>query len=148
MASDPGDLLTRMRTEAKRLFEVAVARVNPYEAVKRFVRLEGHRLMIGQEGRPEMELNLDTFHRIFLVGGGKATAPMAKAMEDLLGGRVERGLINVKYGFTEKLSHTVIQEAGHPVLLLTVGDMPPLVPLRLETRHLGGSDAWQRLESL
>ncbi|MFO7698847.1 MAG: DUF58 domain-containing protein [Anaerolineae bacterium] len=43
---------------------------------------------------------------------------------------------------------SIIQEAGHPVLLLTVGDMPPLVPLRLETRHLGGSDAWHRLESL
>jgi uncharacterized protein (DUF58 family) len=43
---------------------------------------------------------------------------------------------------------SLIQEAGHPVLLLTVGDMPPVVPERLETQHLGGNDAWRRLESL
>ena len=43
---------------------------------------------------------------------------------------------------------SLIQEAGHPVLLLTVGDMPPVVPERLDSIHLGGSDAWQRLENL
>jgi len=43
---------------------------------------------------------------------------------------------------------SLIQEGGHPVLLLTVGDMPPIVPERLETQHLGGRDAWARLESL
>ncbi len=43
---------------------------------------------------------------------------------------------------------SLIQEAGHPVSLLTVGDMPPLVPDRLQSHHLGGSDAWHRLEAL
>ncbi|MGI6368991.1 MAG: DUF58 domain-containing protein [Anaerolineae bacterium] len=42
----------------------------------------------------------------------------------------------------------LLQEAGHPVSLLTVGDMPPVVPERIESHHLGGSDAWQRLQAL
>ena len=41
-----------------------------------------------------------------------------------------------------------IQETGHPVLLLTVGDDPVLVPEYLPSFYLGGRDAWQRLEAL
>lgn len=41
-----------------------------------------------------------------------------------------------------------LQEAGHPVVLLTVGDEPPAVPERFETHHLGGRHAWRQLESL
>ena len=41
-----------------------------------------------------------------------------------------------------------MQEAGHPVLLLTVGDEPVQVPERLPNFNLGGRDAWHRLEAL
>ncbi|MBN2124550.1 MAG: glycerate kinase [Deltaproteobacteria bacterium] len=104
-----------MRSEAEALFRAAVDRVNPYEAVRRFVRLEGQRLILGSAEVPEIDLDLDRFERVLLVGGGKATAPMAKAMEDLLGDRIEQGLINVKYGFGEPLRITRIVEAGHPL---------------------------------
>ncbi len=56
-----------------------------------------------------------TFDRVFVVGGGKATAPMARAVEDLFGERITKGIINVKYGFVEKLRRTEIIEAGHPL---------------------------------
>jgi hypothetical protein len=41
-----------------------------------------------------------------------------------------------------------LQSAGHPVMLLTVGDRRPRVPERFATVHLGGRDAWHRLETL
>jgi uncharacterized protein (DUF58 family) len=41
-----------------------------------------------------------------------------------------------------------LQDAGHPVLLLTVGDERVDVPERFTRYHLGGQDAWQRLETL
>jgi len=41
-----------------------------------------------------------------------------------------------------------IHDAGHPVKLLTVGDTPPEVPPVFDTFHLGGRDAWHRLEAL
>jgi uncharacterized protein (DUF58 family) len=41
-----------------------------------------------------------------------------------------------------------IKDAGHPVVLLTVGDVEPVVPVLFDTYHLGGRDAWHRLEAL
>lgn len=40
-----------------------------------------------------------------------------------------------------------MQEAGHPILLLTVGDEPGPAPDRLPSYYLGGRDAWHRLEA-
>lgn len=115
MESKSINLLKQMRSEALQCFKASLKPVNPYEAIKRFVRLEGNKLIIGQQEKPVAELNLDEYDRIFLVGGGKATAPMARAMEDLLGEKITKGLINVKYGFTDKLSYTEIVEADHPL---------------------------------
>ncbi len=41
-----------------------------------------------------------------------------------------------------------LREAGHGVLLLTVGEAAPTVPPQIESHHLGGHDAWHRLETL
>ena len=109
------NLLKGMREQAIELFRSAIDRVNPYEAVRRFVRLNGNKLTLGPEDQPSITLNLERFRRVFLVGGGKATAPMARAIEDLLGERVSGGIINVKYGFSDNLSLTEIVEAGHPL---------------------------------
>ncbi|MBN1841010.1 MAG: glycerate kinase [Deltaproteobacteria bacterium] len=107
--------LEMIRSDAKEIFAGCLGAVDPYRAVKRFVHLEGDRLVVGMEGRPKTELDLAEFDRISLVGAGKATAPMARAIEDLFGKRIQKGLINVKYGFTQELAFTEITEAGHPV---------------------------------
>ena len=41
-----------------------------------------------------------------------------------------------------------VRDAGHPTVLLTVGDEAPDVPQTFETYHLGGRDAWHHLETL
>jgi uncharacterized protein (DUF58 family) len=46
------------------------------------------------------------------------------------------------------ISLLTLQDAGHPVLLLTVSDQVPEVPVTFATFHLGGRDAWRRLETL
>lgn len=115
MSPESNDLLRNMRSEALSLFQTSVKAVNPYEAIRRFVQVDGNRLFIGQKSQPQTELDLKKYEHIFLVGGGKATAPMALAMEDLLGKRIKKGIINVKYGFTEDLSFTTIIEADHPL---------------------------------
>ena len=108
-------LLKRIRTEAKAIFRESLRPVNPYGAVKNFVRVENDQFILGKDGEEQNAIDLKQFDRISLVGGGKATAPMAKAMEALLGDRIDKGLINVKYGFTEKLSVTRTVEASHPL---------------------------------
>jgi hydroxypyruvate reductase len=115
MKTQSTDLLNTMRSQAERIFRASLRRVDPYEAVRRFVRLEGERLLLHQEGEPEDVLDLRAFDRIFVVGAGKATAPMARAVEDILGERITKGIINVKNGFTAKLLRTEILEAGHPL---------------------------------
>jgi len=115
MSVETNNLLKGMREEAEELFQAAIDRVNPYEAVRQFVRLKGKKLSLGQVEQQTVDLDIAAFQRFFLVGGGKATAPMACAMEDLLGKKVNGGVINVKYGFTDDLSFTEIVEAGHPL---------------------------------
>ncbi|MFC1493825.1 glycerate kinase [Thermodesulfobacteriota bacterium] len=115
MSSQSTSLLEQIRAEALQCFNASLKPVNPYEAVNRFVRLEGSKLVIGKSESKIAEFNIEDYERIFLVGGGKATAPMARAMEDILGERVTQGLINVKYGFTDKLLSTEIIEADHPL---------------------------------
>jgi glycerate 2-kinase len=108
-------ILKKMRVDAEKIFLAAVARVNPYEAVRHFVHLEGEKLILGCEGRQQTELDLGQFDGILVVGGGKGTAPMAKAVEDLLGERIRKGVVTVKYGFGERLSCIEVIEAGHPI---------------------------------
>jgi hydroxypyruvate reductase len=108
-------LLKQMRSEAEEIFKGSLEAVDPYLAVKRFVRVEGNSLILGPKGRVQVELDLEKYDRISIVGGGKATAPMAGAMEDLLGDRIHKGMINVKYGFTQELARTEIIEADHPL---------------------------------
>ena len=108
-------LLKHMRTEAKAIFRESLRPVNPYGAVKNFVRIKDDQLILGDDEQGLSTIDLTQFDRISVVGGGKATAPMAKAVEDLLGARIHTGMINVKYGFTEKLSVTQTVEASHPL---------------------------------
>ena len=109
------EIIKQIRSEAADIFKSSVEAVNPYHAVKRFVHVEGERLVVGTEDQATVELDLSEYDRISLVGGGKATAPMAKAMEELLGERINEGLINVKYGFGADLALTEITEASHPL---------------------------------
>lgn len=41
-----------------------------------------------------------------------------------------------------------LQDAGHPTVLITVGDQEPAVPALFDTFYLGGRNAWRRLEAL
>jgi len=108
-------MLKQLRSHAQDIFRACLEAVDPCEAVKRFVSLEGKRLYVGQEARTRKEIDLDSFDRVLVVGGGKATAPMAAALEDILGSRIREGTINVKYGFTRALSRIEVVEAGHPL---------------------------------
>jgi glycerate 2-kinase len=49
------------------------------------------------------------------VGLGKAGAPMAAAVEEILGDRIERGVVVTKYGHVQPTRTIRLHEAGHPV---------------------------------
>ncbi len=96
---------------ATRIFYSAIKAVDPELAVRRFVRIENGRLLIG----PHSGINLSQIARVFVVGAGKASAPMGRAIEELLGERIDGGVISVKYGHGLPLSRISVREAGHPL---------------------------------
>jgi glycerate 2-kinase len=99
------------------LISAALEAVDPFEAVRRAVHREGNRLIIA--GQP---YDLDATDRIFVVGAGKAGAPMAAALHSILGERISAGWVNVKRGHLwagqdapDRIAAIHIHEAGHPL---------------------------------
>lgn len=96
------------------ILEAGLQAADPYGAVKRHLHVDGGTLIAG-----DRSYDLAQFHRILLVGAGKAGAPMADAVNDLVGGRVADGVVIVKEGYashdTLPTGNLKIREAGHPL---------------------------------
>jgi glycerate 2-kinase len=107
--------LGEMKRFSKAIFSEAVSAVNPYKKLEDMLQIDRDRLLIRLGEGSEKTFDLDTFRRIFLIGTGKASASMAQAIENILGGRVTYGLITTKYGHALLLKCTEIIEAGHPI---------------------------------
>ncbi len=103
-----------MRNKLERIFRAGLERVNPYKMITRHVHLDGNNLVVAIEDR-RISIDLGDFRRVLLLGAGKASAPMAHALEDLLGDRIDEGLVCVKYGHTVDLKRVELLEAGHPI---------------------------------
>ena len=88
----------------------ALDAVEPGAAVRRALRCEGDVLRVGDRA-----YDLARYRRVWVVGAGKASAPMAAAVEDVLGERASGGHVTVKYGYTAPTSRVTLHEAGHPV---------------------------------
>ncbi len=92
------------------IFNAALAAVDPYRAVLNAVRIvDGHLLVA------DAAYDLAAYDRIVVAGAGKATARMALAAEELLGGRISAGLVIVKEGHKAPLRFVDQVESSHPV---------------------------------
>lgn len=107
--------MKKARDDLRAIYTAAITSVNPEEAIKKHVSLKGETLILSSEGEALQEFNLKEYKNIIIVGSGKATAPMARAIEDILMERISRGLITVKYGYLENLSRIETIEASHPI---------------------------------
>ena len=98
------------REKVMAIFQAGLQAVAPGAAIKSFCQLTGNSLNVDGTA-----YDLSEFEKIFVIGAGKAGASMAKAMEELLGERISRGIIIVKYDHIETLARVELQQAGHPV---------------------------------
>jgi glycerate 2-kinase len=89
----------KLRRQALAIFKAGLRAANPTEGVA---------------GRLARE-DLARYRHIYVVGAGKAGAAMARAAERVLGRRITRGLLNVKYGHVAPLRRIELHECGHPV---------------------------------
>jgi len=99
-----------LRKHAISIFRAGLRAADPAQAVLRHVEVDSDRLIVCGRRHP-----LNEFRRVILVGAGKAAAPMARALERLLGRRITAGLVNVKYGHAIGLRRVEVNECGHPV---------------------------------
>ncbi|MEJ2284600.1 MAG: glycerate kinase [Desulfobacterales bacterium] len=104
------DRVKSLRQHAVEVFQAALKAVDPVEAILRYTRVADDTLFVG-----EHQFAFKDYDRILVAGAGKAGAPMARALEDLLGDRIADGVVVVKEGHGLPLSHVRIHEASHPV---------------------------------
>ena len=64
-----------------------------------------------------LKIPLSHYEHILVVGAGKASAPMAQALEEILEdvSCTVTGIVSVKYGHTAPTRNIRLMEAGHPV---------------------------------
>lgn len=100
----------RLREHARSILDAALKAVDPYGAVTKALVRQDQRLTVGGQ-----EIDLERWRRVIAVGAGKAGAPMAAALEDVLGQRLDTGLVVVKDGHGGSTRCIEIVEASHPV---------------------------------
>ncbi len=100
----------QLRRQAQLIFRAALRAADPVEAVRRHLRVQRDTLVAGSQ-----RYRLNRIQNIYVLGAGKAGAPMAAAVERVLGGRLTAGLVNVKYGHLVPLKRVQLNECGHPV---------------------------------
>lgn len=94
-----------------RILSAAIQAVEPGAAVRRFLRRENETLIV--DGRP-----YPAFDRVWLVGAGKASIPMAEAVVEIVGERLAGGVVITKVGQAggaTRIGPVNLIEAGHPL---------------------------------
>ena len=100
----------QLRADARRIFEAGIAAVDPVEAVKRHLGRTGDILHVA-----DRRYELPTYRHVYVVGTGKASARMARGLEEILGESIDSGVVVVKYGYSTPTRRVDIVEAGHPI---------------------------------
>jgi len=99
-----------LRAEAARIWTAGLQAADPETAVRQAVRRRGHVLQVN--GR---RVDLGKFRKLWIIGAGKAAAPMGVAVEKILGRHISGGFLVTKYGHSLELQRLEIMEAGHPL---------------------------------
>jgi glycerate 2-kinase len=104
----------------RRVLGAAIQSVEPGRAVREHLSCYDDHLFVGKRDNPVCTFDLNQVKRILVVGAGKAGAPMARSVADILDRNLTEGVVIVKEGYGDpggdgKSSRMHILEAGHPV---------------------------------
>ena len=99
-----------LRQDAREIFNAALKAADAAKAVSRHLRVDGQSVDI--DGRL---YSLSNYRKIFVVGAGKGSAQMCKALAELIGDWLYGGIIITKYGYAVPVKKIAIIEAGHPI---------------------------------
>ncbi|MFN7947268.1 MAG: DUF4147 domain-containing protein [Blastocatellia bacterium] len=102
--------LTELRTAALQIFHRTLTAIEVESVVRSALRTDGGKIVIG-----ETQCDLTHLSRIIVIGIGKASVAMARAVEGILGDRISGGLVvtNALTGAAPQRLPVLI--GGHPV---------------------------------
>ena len=106
--TDHGD--SELRATVLDLAEVALTALSPSAGLRRSVALDGTDLIAG--GR---SYDLSAVQRLVLLGAGKASAELAMALEQLLGPRLDGGVVVVPHAEKTPIGRLTVLPGEHPV---------------------------------
>ena len=97
--------------------EKALNAVRPEILMKAAIKIQGNKLIIEED-----IFNLEDYDKIYIIGGGKATAEMALTLEKILDSRsnfIYGGIINIPEGLKIDISNISskinLNFASHPI---------------------------------
>ncbi len=105
--------LNRQFPHGKTLLDIAdsvLKCLQPDRLVQQHVAIKRQRLYIGTH-----EFDLRTIDNIYVIGAGKATFGMAKALHAILGTRITKGYINVPVATQKTIGTITVNQASHPL---------------------------------
>lgn len=102
--------MSEKREHLQCIFNAAIEAVSPDRAVKNHLLLQDDILVCGTK-----KYNLKEIDNIYILGAGKGAAPMVLAIESILGDRIAKGLVCVKYDHNLPATKVTIAEASHPL---------------------------------
>lgn len=104
----------KMGRDACEIMNAAIKAVDPYRCVREQISLSDEKFKVGNKYYP-----LDNFQRMFVLGFGKASVPMARSLMDLFGERIIYSKVITKderflaaNGYQDKLQ---VLLGGHPI---------------------------------
>ncbi len=107
--TDHGD--TESRKIVLDITERTLEHLDSYKLIKSITSFDGHILKIGNN-----KWNLDTKKNVYLIGAGKACNHMARAIDEILGARLTRGIAIVKIlEESDVFNKTEVYIGGHPL---------------------------------
>jgi len=114
MIKNSQEILSHGHAELRRsLLEIIQAGLkagDPSAGTRKQVSLVGDWLMVEGQRYPLKEIG-----RIFVVGAGKGSFPIAEALEEILGSLIAKGVVVVKRGGRRRLKRIEVHEASHPI---------------------------------
>ncbi|MCS7116037.1 MAG: glycerate kinase [Nitrososphaerota archaeon] len=92
--------------------EAALSSIDPQNLIKGHVKRDGDRIQIDH-----LSIDLKEVDKIYVIGGGKASAPMAEALYSILGDRIHYGIVAIpKYQHRRFYTGSIeLLKAGHPI---------------------------------
>jgi glycerate 2-kinase len=101
--------MTEEKRDVTRILKNALDASSPESAMGRHIFLENNILSIMENSFPVPSKG------VYIIGAGKASSRMARALKEILGEKMVSGIVNTKCGYGYRTKRVRINECGHPL---------------------------------